>query len=581
MVRGHALSLVMTKIIQRRSIPEHVVLSATLHPVACRILAARQLADPAELDYSTKNLHPYQLLSGIEVAVSLLVTALQQQQRILVVADYDADGATGCALLIRALHQMGAQSLKFIVPNREQHGYGLSREIVELARPLRPDLLITVDNGIVSIDGVAAAKQYGIHVLVTDHHVPNQTLPNADAIVNPNLPGDAFPSKHLSGVGVAFYVMLALRARLRQLEWFQQQHIPEPNLANLLDLVALGTIADVVKLDYNNRILVEQGLRRIRALQCCLGINALIKIAGRDQSRLTTSDLAFSIAPRLNAAGRMDDMSYGIACLLCEDEKEAREYAINLNFFNEERRCVETEMQQLALDMVQRLQQHAKLPLGLCLLDETWHQGVIGILAGRIKDKFHRPVVIFTAGLAGELRGSARSVVGVHIKDVIEAIVRQHPGLVTKFGGHAMAAGLTLPRQNFDDFKQLFDSEVTKSLSENGLHDIILTDGELFPCDFNVELAENLRYLAPWGQGFLEPLFDGEFEVLEHKILKEKHLKLWIRATPTHTPIEAIYFRWGHRALSSQRIFAVYKLDVNHYRGTKSVQLLITHLEPR
>jgi single-stranded-DNA-specific exonuclease len=573
----------MTKIIQRRPVPEHIVLSAHLHPVIHRILVARQLTDLAELDYSTKNLHPYQLLNGIETAVLLLVTALQQQQRILIVADYDADGATGCALLIKALHQMGGHFLKYIVPNRERHGYGLSREIVELARLHQPDLLITVDNGIVSIDGVAAAKQYGIRVLITDHHSPSQTLPCADAIVNPNIPGDPFPSKHLSGVGVAFYVMLALRARLRQLNWFQQLNIPEPNLADLLDLVALGTIADVVKLDYNNRILVEQGVRRMRAMQCCLGISALIKVAGRDQSRLTTSDLAFSVAPRLNAAGRMDDMSYGIACLLCENEKEAREYAVNLNFFNDERRYVEAEMQQIALNMVQQLQQQVKLPLGLCLFDETWHQGVIGILAGRIKDKFHRPVVIFTAGRPGseELRGSARSIVGVHIKDVIEAIARQHPGLITKFGGHAMAAGLTLPRQNFDDFKHLFDFEVKKLLSENGLCDIILTDGELFPCDFNAELAENLRHLAPWGQGFLEPLFEGEFEVLEHKILKEKHLKLWIRATPTHTPIEAIYFNWGHCALPSQRIFAVYKLDVNHYRGTKSVQLLITHLESR
>jgi single-stranded-DNA-specific exonuclease len=381
-------------------------------------------------------------------------------------------------------------------------------------------------------------------------------------------------------VGVAWYVMIALRAKLREIGWFQQQNIVEPNLANLLDLVALGTIADVVSLDYNNRILVEQGLRRIRAGECCLGISALIKIAGRNQNRLATSDLAFSIAPRLNAAGRMDDMSYGIGCLLCENLKEANEYAENLDFFNGERRYVEAEMHQTATEMLDELQQQANLPIGLCLFNEMWHQGVIGILAGRIKDKLQRPVVVFTAGQNGELRGSARSVADVHIKDVIESIAQQQPDLIHKFGGHAMAAGLTLfHHQQFDVFKQLFDFEVSKRLSKNQLHDIILTDGELFSQDFNVELAESLRFVAPWGQGCLEPLFEGEFEVLEYKLLKEKHLKLWIRATPRDTPLEAIHFHWGHQTLQCQRVHIVYKLDVNEFRGTKSVQLLITHLE--
>ncbi len=572
----------MKKVIQRRFVPEQPALSSTLHPVIQRVLAARGMTDSSQLDYSTKNIHPYQLLTGIDDAVSLLVSALQQQQRILIVADYDADGATGCALLIKALHQMGAKNLKFIVPNRERNGYGLSPEIVELALPHRPDLLITVDNGIVSTRGVAVAKKHGIRVLITDHHSPNFTLPDADAIVNPRLPDDLFPSKNLSGVGVAWYVMLALRAKLRELNWFQQHHLAEPNLANLLDLVALGTIADVVALDYNNRILVEQGLRRIRAGQCCMGISALIKIAKRNQNRLTASDLAFSIAPRLNAAGRMDDMSYGIGCLLCENLKEANEYAENLDFFNGERRYVEAEMHQAATEMLDELQRQTKLPLGLCLFDETWHQGVIGILAGRIKDKFQRPVVVFTTGLHGELRGSARSVADVHIKDVIESIAQQQPEMINKFGGHAMAAGLTLSHhQQFDGFRQLFDFEVSKRLSEKPLHDIILTDGELVSQEFNVELAEYLRYISPWGQGFLEPLFEGEFEVLEHKLLKEKHLKLWIRATPREAPVEAIYFHWGDQPLQYHRIYLVYKLDVNEYRGTKSVQLLITHLEPR
>jgi single-stranded-DNA-specific exonuclease len=570
----------MKKIIQRRPVPEPTGFP-TLHPVIQRVLAARQLRDDTQLDYATKQLHPHHALSGMETAVTLLIEALQQQQRILVVADYDADGATGCALLIRALHQMGAQHLQFIVPNRERHGYGLSPEIVELALRHRPNLLITVDNGIVSTRGVAAAKRYGMKVLITDHHSPGACLPDADAIVNPKLSADPFPSKNLAGVGVAFYVMMALRAKLREIGWFQQPSRTEPNLANLLDLVALGTVADVVTLDYNNRILVEQGLRRIRGGHCAAGISALIKIAGRNQARLTTGDLGFSIAPRLNAAGRMDDMSYGIGCLLCDDIQEAREYAENLNFFNGERRYVEAEMQQTATEMLAELQQQAQLPLGLCLLDETWHQGVIGILAGRIKDKLQRPVAVFTAGQHGELRGSARSVAGVHVKDVIEAIAAQYPDLISKFGGHAMAAGLTLPRQNFDSFKQHFDFEVTKYLSESMVHDIILTDGELFPQDFNVELAESLRYLAPWGQGFQEPLFEGEFEVLEYQLLKEQHLKLWIRATPTATPLEAIHFRWGNRELSHRHVHLVYKLDVNEYRGAKSVQLLITHLEAR
>ncbi len=568
----------MNKIIKRRPLPENINLPAHFHPVIKRVLAARHVAVAAELDYGLHNLLPYTSLLGIQTAVDLLLEALIHQARILIIADYDADGATSCVVAIKALRQMGAQQVGFLVPHREKHGYGLTPEIVELAitEPGNaPDLLITVDNGISSLSGVALAKQYGMRVLVTDHHLAPTQLPQADAIVNPNQPGDTFPSKSLCGVGVIFYVMMALRARLRDGGWFASQGIPEPNLANLLDLVALGTVADVVSLDYNNRILVEQGLRRIRANRCCPGIRALIQVAGLTQSYLVASDLAFYLGPRLNAAGRMDDMSHGIICLLSEEEATAELHAQLLQNFNQERRSEEAKMHQEALEMIATLGDLEQLPMGLCLLDEKWHQGVVGILAARIKDRLHRPVIIFTHDKDEQIRGSGRSVSAVHIRDILASMAAQYPQLITRFGGHAMAAGITIPHCQFTDFQSAFDQAVRQYLSVEQLQGVILSDGALSPEDFNLELAEQLRTLTPWGHHFPEPIFDGEFELLTYRVLKDKHLKMQVRPLTGKQTIEVIAFNVLEKQWLTQvnRIHLAYKLDINYFRGFKNLQL--------
>lgn len=580
----------MNQIIKRRTLPDNIDLPDTFHPVIKRVLAARKVNDASELDYGLPNILPYTSLLGIEAAVNLLYETLVKQARILIVADYDADGATSCATAIKALRQMGAQKVNFLVPNREKHGYGLTPIIVELALTdsflaytppgAAPDLLITVDNGISSIEGVKAAKQLGMRVLVTDHHLPGEELPAADAIINPRQNGDNFPSKNICGVGVIFYVMMALRAHLRKKGWFTAQGIPETNMANFLDLVALGTVADVVTLDYNNRILIEQGLRRIRADWCCPGIRALVQVSGRDQNSLVASDLGFYLGPRLNAAGRMDDMSYGIACLLSEDDFSAREQARLLQTFNEERRLEEAKMQLDALDMLDKLGDVNKLALGICLLNEKWHQGVIGILAARIKDRLHRPVIIFTHDKDNKIRGSGRSVQGVHIRDIIEHISTQHPEMISYFGGHAMAAGLTIPRSQFDAFQQAFDDEVSKHLSTEELHGVIFSDGTLSEEDFNIEFAEELRTLTPWGQNFPEPIFEGEFELVNHRVLKNKHLKMQVRLLEGGEPIEVIAFNmvdtdWPNDV---SRVKLAYKLDVNVFRGLKSLQLMANYV---
>jgi single-stranded-DNA-specific exonuclease len=581
----------MDKIIKRRPLPNNMTLPDTLHPVIQRVLAARDINDVSELDYGLQNLLPYQSLLNIEKAVDLLYEALTKQVRILIVADFDADGATSCATVIRALHQMGAQKVGFLVPDRRKHGYGLTPEIVELAQTESllaytppgegPDLLITVDNGVSSITGVKAAQQKGMRVLITDHHdLPTGELPKAEAIINPKQKGDPFPSKNLCGVGVIFYVMMALRVYLREKGWFTQQNIPEPNLAYLLDLVALGTVADVVELDYNNRILVEQGLRRIRANYCCPGIRALIQISKRDQSTLIASDLAFYVAPRLNAAGRMDDMSYGIYCLLSDDDISARQHADLLQMFNQDRRFEEAKMKTEALEMIATLGDTEKLPIGVCLYEEKWHQGVVGILASRIKEHLHRPVIIFTHDKEETIRGSGRSVPGLHIRDVIDTIAAQNPDMVSHFGGHAMAAGLTIKRDQFKNFQQAFDNEVRKHLSTDDLNDMIQTDGALSGEDLNLALAEQLRNLTPWGQHFPEPLFDGEFEVLEHRILKEKHLKMQLRPLEGGPSVDAIAFNvidnnWPGEV---NRVQLAYRLDVNVFRGFKNLQLMAKHL---
>ncbi|HKQ29705.1 MAG TPA: single-stranded-DNA-specific exonuclease RecJ, partial [Burkholderiales bacterium] len=555
-------------------------LPADLHPVLRRIYGTRQVRSALELDRSLERLASPDALKGMTQAVALLAQALRGRQRILVLADFDADGATSCALMLRALRALGAHDVDYLVPNRFEYGYGLTPEIVEVAVQRKPDLLVTVDNGISSVDGVRAAQAHGIRVLITDHHLPGTELPPADAIVNPNQTGCEFPSKALAGVGTAFYTMLALRAHLRASGWFAEQNIAEPNLAKLLDLVALGTVADVVPLDANNRILVSHGLNRMRAEQCVPGIRALVEVGGRQLARLGASDLGFVVGPRLNAAGRLTDMSLGIECLLTDDLDRARELARTLDQLNRERREIERGMNEQAVAAVAALQLESTLPRGLCLFDESWHQGLIGIVAARVRERTHRPVIAFAPGNGTEIKGSARSVAGLHVRDALDSIATRRPNLLHKFGGHAMAAGLTLEREHYQDFTAAFDEEVSRWLSDDDLCGTILSDGELGTDDFTLDLAQALRDGGPWGSGFPEPIFDGAFEVVERRIVGEKHLKLVLRSPQGGRTIEAIAFRAaGVPAANEPRIRAAYRLDVNEYQGRRSVQLVVEHLE--
>jgi single-stranded-DNA-specific exonuclease len=578
--------------IRRRQAGEHnTQLPGELHPILRRIYLSRELQSAAELEHSFKVLPPFTALKGIAAATELLVTALAEQRHILIVADFDCDGATSCAVGMGALRAMGAARVSYVVPDRFKYGYGLTPGIVAVAAEQQPDLLITVDNGISSIDGVAAAKARGMQVLITDHHLPGRELPAADAIVNPNQPGDEFPSKNLAGVGVIFYVMLALRARLRELDWFNDQR-PEPNLAEFLDLVALGTVADVVPLDHLNRVLVSQGLARMRRGLLRPGIRALCEVAGRQPERLVSSDMGFCIGPRLNAAGRLDDMSIGIECLLSDSLSNATELAEQLDQLNRERRSIETTMQKQALTLLGQLDldsSRSELPWGLSLYNPNWHQGVVGLLASRIKEKTHRPVIAFAPGddgddddANGELKGSARSIPGLHIRDALDAIATRHPGLITRFGGHAMAAGLSLPAANLPAFRRAFDQQVHASISEDALQGVILSDGELTPDDFTLDLAETLRSAGPWGQGFPEPLFDGVFALNHWRVVGHKHLKMKLEIPGRHWPIDAIAFNTVEADLpdNPDNIRIAYKLDVNEYKGERTPQLLVTHIAP-
>jgi single-stranded-DNA-specific exonuclease len=553
-----------------------------LHPVLARILTARQVTTLTELDLSLDRLLPPSQLKGMTEAVALLEHALRNGSRLLIVADFDADGATSCALAVRALRAMGAQDVRYVVPNRFEYGYGLTPEIVQVAAQQQPDVLITVDNGIASVDGVQVARTLGISVLITDHHLPGAILPAADAIVNPNQPGDVFPSKNLAGVGTIFYVMLALRAALRDSGWFTERKLSEPNLARLLDLVALGTVADVVPLDHNNRILVAQGLKRINQGQACPGILALLKIAGRKPGNLGASDLGFAVAPRLNAAGRLTDMSLGIECLLTDDAARATEIAAELDRLNRERRAIESEMQAQALDIVNQLHlEEGSLPAGLCLFDESWHQGVIGILAARVRERVHRPVIAFAPASATEIKGSARSIPGLHVRDALDAVATRHPGLISKFGGHAMAAGLSLPRASLDSFTRAFAEEVARHLDDDDLHGEIHTDGELPTSEMTLALAEQLRNAGPWGQGFPEPVFEGEFEVIQQRVVGEKHLKLVLRGGQGQPLLDAIAFNGAtHDVNTNARIEIAYRLDINHYQGSQNLQLVVEWMKP-
>ena len=570
------------KIICRRPVSGNAGDLAGLHPVLQRIYLARQVSSARELEQTLDRLIPPERLGQIEKAAALLADALERQRHILIVADFDADGATSCALAVRALRDMGARNVGYIVPNRFEYGYGLTPEIVALAAQQNPDLIITVDNGISSVDGVREARRRGIDVLVTDHHLPGEMLPAADVIVNPNQSGDTFPSKNLAGVGVIFYVMLALRAHLREKGWFARHAVAEPNLAKLLDLVALGTVADVVPLDYNNRILVSQGLLRINQGGACPGIEALLRVAGRAPQRVTAMDLGYLVGPRLNAAGRLTDMSLGIECLLAHDAGSARAMAEKLDALNHERRAIEARMQQQALAAVESLHlDMAALPRGLCLFDESWHQGVVGLVASRIKEHTHRPVIAFAQVSDNEIKGSARSVPGLHIRDALDAIAARHPEMLSRFGGHAMAAGLTLQRAHLEAFRRAFDEEVSRHLSDDDLQGKIISDGELAAEELSLPLAELLRAAGPWGQGFPQPLFDGWFDVLSQRVVGEKHLKLSLRSGRHAQAVDAIAFnsvRNGKPATYS-RIHAAFRLDVNEYQGYRSLQLIIEHMD--
>ncbi|GGH88210.1 single-stranded-DNA-specific exonuclease RecJ [Pseudomonas fluvialis] len=566
--------------IEVRPLPEQMPDLGELPALLARLYAARGVRSAEELDKALGRLLPYQQLKGIEGAVDLLVQALQQRQRILIVGDFDADGATASSVGVLGLRQLGAAQVDYLVPNRFEYGYGLTPEIVAVALQRQPDLLVTVDNGISSVEGVAAAKAAGLRVLVTDHHLPGPQLPAADAIVNPNQPGCSFPSKSLAGVGVMFYVLLALRARLREMSWFVGR--AEPNLAELLDLVALGSVADVVPLDANNRILVHQGLARIRAGRARPGLRAILEVAGRDHRRISSTDLGFILGPRLNAAGRLDDMSLGIECLLCEDEALARDMAVQLDQLNQDRKAIEQGMQREALAQLKDLPLD-DLPYGLCLFEPDWHQGVIGILASRLKERYHRPAIAFADAGDGLLKGSARSVPGLHIRDALDAVAARHPGLISKFGGHAMAAGLSLPQEHFGAFAVAFDAEVRRQLSADDLTGRLLSDGQLQVGEFNLELARALRHAGPWGQHFPEPLFHGRFQLVQQRLVGERHLKLQLKTECGSQALDGIAFNVDREQWPNANVRWVelaYKLDLNEYRGNESVQLLVNYLAP-
>lgn len=558
---------------------------AGLHPVLARAYAARGVGSPAELGAGLERLLPVGSLDHVGAAVDLLAAHHARGSRVLVIGDFDADGATSTALILRALRGWGMPSVDFLVPNRFQFGYGLTPEIVALAAAREPALIVTVDNGISSLAGVAAARALGIDVLVTDHHLPGAQLPDANVIVNPNLGDARFGSRALAGVGVAFYVMAALH---RELERRGVLPAGAPSPAALLDLVALGTVADLVPLDANNRVLVAQGLRRIRAGRCVPGIRALLEIGGRNLASLTAADLGFAVGPRLNAAGRLDDMGIGIRCLLADAPAEALALAARLDQLNQERRAIETKMQEQAIAAVRRLGDPAALEgprrHGVCLYDPDWHQGVVGLVASRIKDRVRRPVIAFADAGEGLLRGSARSVAGVHVRDVLDAIATREPDLLAKFGGHAMAAGLTLAAADLDRFARAFDAEVARWQAGGSLAERIETDGELAVDEICLDTAHAVREGGPWGQAFPEPTFDGRFAIRKTRVVGEKHLKMWVEVEGAKRSFDAIAFNYfqGRDALQPPpaRAQLVYRLDVNEWQGERRLQLLVDHVLP-
>ncbi|GFO76099.1 single-stranded-DNA-specific exonuclease [Bathymodiolus platifrons methanotrophic gill symbiont] len=548
-----------------------------------RIYLARGIKSDVDLQRGLAQLPSPWLLTGMEEMVIYLINAIEQQKKIVIVADFDADGATSCTVAMKGLKLLGADNVDFIVPNRFEYGYGLTPEIVELVKEKQADVLVTVDNGISSLSGVQAAKQAGIQVLVTDHHLPGDQLPDADAIVNPNLPNDEFPSRALAGVGVMFYVLMALRSRMREQGWFITRDIAEPNLAQLLDLVALGTIADVVALDQVNRILVHQGLLRIRSGKGHKGIKALVEIAGRNLHSLGSSDLGFAIGPRLNAAGRMDDMSVGIQCLLSNEEILAKKLAQQMDELNSDRREVEGQMKQEAMSLLKDMNvlDEQDLTAGVCIYNEDWHQGVIGILASRIKDRLNRPVIAFANAGDGEVKGSARSIPGVHIRDVLSDIAVAHPKVLQKFGGHAMAAGLSIQLHDYPVFMLAFDKAVEQRLVDVDLDQKVYTDGELTDAEMTIGFCELLKNAGPWGQEFPEPLFHGVFDVVQSRIVGQQHLKLVLRKQNDELLIDAIAFfvERPEYWLGIRQVNIAYKLDINEYKGQRSIQFIIDYIE--
>ncbi len=575
------------RLTRRQAGPAPRLVQSGVHPLLARVYSGRGVTDPAELKLSLQELLPPTDLLGAAEAAVLLAEAIAGNRRLLIVGDFDADGATSTALAVSALRALGASHVDYLVPNRFEYGYGLTPEIVALATERQPDLIITVDNGISSLEGVAAARALGIATLVTDHHLAGRELPAADVIVNPNQPGCNFPSKAMAGVGVIFYVMLALRAELRRRGWFGERGFPEPGLADCLDLVALGTVADVVPLDRNNRVLVAAGLQRIRSGRARPGIAALLEVAGRAAAGVVASDLGFAVGPRLNAAGRLDDMSVGIECLLAPSVDIARDYATRLQQLNQDRRQIEQGMQREALSLLENLplqEEDGSPPAAIALYEPGWHQGVIGILASRVKDRLHRPTIVFADAEPGgdELKGSARSIKGIHIRDVLDAVATRNPGLVTRFGGHAMAAGLSLPRAHYPAFAEAFVAEVAQHGRDLDLEAVLESDGELAPGEFDLPLAEALRFGGPWGQHFPEPLFDGRFRIVQQRLVGERHLKL-VLELPGAEVVDAIAFNvdldlWPDP--SREWVEAAYRLDVNEFRGRRSLQLVIEQLQP-
>lgn len=550
-------------------------------PLLRRIYAARGASNLRQAQPRLAQLLPPDTLSGLASAVALLADAIAAQRHILIVGDFDCDGATACAVGVLGLRLLGARHVSHAVPNRMVHGYGLSPALVEELVALQPDLLVTVDHGIACHSGIAAAKAHGWQVLVTDHHLPGERLPAADAIVNPNLAGDAFPSKMLAGVGVMFYVLLALRQQLRNTGAFTDR---DPDLAALLDLVAVGTVADLVPLDANNRALVGAGLRRLRAGQGCIGLQALIAASGRESRWLTAADIGFALAPRLNAAGRLEDMALGIELLLCDNRPRADEIAALLNEINAERRAVQQAMTDDAERAVAKadLLAHGQAPAALCLFDPEWHPGVVGLVASKLKDRLHRPTIVFAPAEPGSrsLRGSARSIPGFHIRDALAAVDAAHPGMIARFGGHAMAAGLSLDAEALPQFRQAFHDYAVLRLDAGLLQAELLSDGDLLPHELDHSHAEALRDGGPWGPGFIEPLFDGEFEVREWRVVAQQHLKLVLRRHGCRDAINAIHFGGWSETPPPAKIHIAYRLAPDYYRGGKAIQLVVEHCIP-